>query len=65
MYANLKAEMAKKSITRRQIARTLSLHENTVKNKIAGKSHFSIEESFLLKKTYFPDLTLKYLFAIS
>ena len=63
MYKNLIAEMAKGAITKRAMAKILGVHENTLKNKIAGKTKFDIEESFTIKNTYFPDKDFSYLFA--
>lgn len=63
MYKNLVAEMAKKAITKRAMARQLNLCETTLQNKIKGKSRFDIEESFAIKEQFFPDLELQYLFA--
>ena len=63
MYKNLMAEMAKSSITKRAMAKTLGVHENTLKNKIAGKTKFDIEESFKIKNEYFPNQDFDYLFA--
>ncbi len=63
MYKNLVAEMAKKSIAKRTMAKHLNLCETTLQNKIKGKSSFNIEESFAIKERFFPDLELQYLFA--
>lgn len=63
MYANLVSEMAKKAITKRNVAEVLKVHENTLKNKLDGKSKFNIEEGFVIRQHFFPDLSLEYLFA--
>ena len=64
MYSNLRSEMARGNISNREMAKVLKLHENTVSNKLLGKSEsgFSIEEAFLIKSAFFPDLDLSYLF---
>ena len=63
MYANLVSEMAKKSITKRNVADVLNVHENTLKNKLDGKSKFNVEEGFVIRQHFFPDLSIEYLFA--
>ena len=64
MYSNLRSEMARRNISNREMAKVLKLHENTVSNKLLGKSEsgFSIEEAFLIKSAFFKDLDLGYLF---
>ncbi len=63
MYKNLVSEMAKKSITKRHVASVLNIHENTLKNKLDGKSKFDVEEGFKIRQHFFPDLSIEYLFA--
>lgn len=62
-YLNLKAEMAKRSVTIESISKTLNLHRNSVSNKLNGKNNFTIEEAFSIKKKFFPDISLEYLFS--
>ena len=62
MYKNLIAEMAKSVVTKRAMASTLGMHENTLKNKLSGKSAFTVEESFKIKEIFFPNQELPYLF---
>ncbi len=59
---NLKGEMAKRNIKVEDIANALNIHRNSASNKINGDTSFSIEEAVKVKETYFPDLSLKYLF---
>lgn len=61
MYENLKIEMVKKGITNTQLAILLGVHVNSIANKILH-GPFSIEEAFLIKNNYFPDLDITYLF---
>lgn len=46
MYANLKGELAKRGIRQNEIAHLLGVHENSINNKINGKSRFTIDEAF-------------------
>lgn len=62
---NLKGEMAKRNIKVEDIANELNIHRNSASNKINGDTSFSIEEAVKIKDAYFPDLSLKYLFAKS
>ena len=61
MYENLRVEMFKKNISKKELSSLLGIHENTVGNKISMGS-FSIEEVFKIKKRYFPEFDLEYLF---
>ena len=60
---NLRGEMAKKKVSIEDISALLGIHRNSVANKLNGESAFSVEQSFLIQETYFPDLSLKYLFS--
>ena len=62
MYENLKIEMTRQDISQRELAALLNVHENTIKNKLDGKSSFTIEEAFKIKMAKFPQCELKYLF---
>lgn len=59
---NIKGEMAKRNIKVEDVANVLNIHRNSASNKINGDTSFSIEEAVKVKDTYFPDLSLKYLF---
>lgn len=60
---NLRGEMAKRKVSIEDLASLLGVHRNSVANKLNGDSAFSVEQSFAIQETYFPDLTLKYLFS--
>lgn len=62
-YSNLKAEMAREGIKQVQIAELLDVREATISDKINGKSTFDIDEAIKIKRTYFPNLSLEYLFS--
>ena len=62
MYKNLQAVMKNEGVTNREVGNYLGLHENTVGNKIMGKSPISIEEAFKIKERFFPLYELQYLF---
>lgn len=61
MYTNLKIELVKKSLTQKEIADYIGIHENSMGNKISNGS-FSVEEAFKIKAKFFPECSLEYLF---
>lgn len=64
MYRNLLAEMARKCITKKQIAKFLKVRDATISDKINGKYSFKLDEAFKIKKEFFPQLSIEYLFAV-
>lgn len=62
-YPNLRAEMSRNGIKQNDIARLLGVREATISEKMNGKSTFDIDEAFLIKRTFFPELSVDYLFS--
>ena len=62
-YPNLRAEMSRIGIKQADIAELLGIREVTVSKKMNGKSTFDIDEAFLIKETFFSNLSLDYLFS--
>lgn len=62
-YPNLRAEMSRVGIKQTDIAKLLGVREATISKKMNGKSAFDINEAFLIKETFFSDLTIDYLFS--
>lgn len=62
MLNNLKAEMARQDISRKKIADSLNVRYATIVDKINGKYEFKLSEAFQIKKTFFPDMSIEYLF---
>lgn len=62
MLLNLKAEMARKCLTARDLALVTGLSETTIRNKLAGRTAFTIPEAFKIKLELFPERDLQYLF---
>ena len=62
MFPNLKAEMARKGIKPTDIAKLLKVTYDTAINKLSGKTEFTRAEIFKIRKEFFPDLALEYLF---
>ena len=64
MYRNLNAEMIRHSITSGDIASTIHKTERSARDKLAGRSDFTLSEILAIRKKHFPHMTLEYLFAI-
>ncbi|MCM3527879.1 XRE family transcriptional regulator [Cytobacillus oceanisediminis] len=62
MYRNLKAEMAREGLTMVDLANYLQLRYATVNEKMNGKYRFYYDEALQIKKRFFPNLSLEYLF---
>lgn len=63
MLSNLKAEMVRHNISRSKLADLINVTYGTITQKINGHNSFTIDEANLIKKTFFPSLSLDYLFA--
>lgn len=62
MYRNLEAELARKGITRADIAKALGLALGTVSEKLNNSRKLKVYEAMKIRKTFFPDLDFDYLF---
>lgn len=64
MYSNLKAEMARIALTMADLSidKELNLSYETIRNKFNGKTEWNNREMFLIKKKYFPNKSIEYLF---
>lgn len=63
-YPVLAAEMAKRGITKKQIANALGINYKTFYNKWNGLTPFTWPEVCKIKEAYFPEMTSDELFAI-
>lgn len=61
-YINLKTEIKKSNITIEEIADVFKLQPDNIEDKLEGSGRFTIEEAMILKKKYFSQLPLEYLF---
>lgn len=64
MYKNLEAEMARQKITKTNLSKLLEVRYATVLDKMSGKSRFFYDEANKIKNSFFPDLSLEYLFEL-
>ncbi|KGF11526.1 DNA-binding protein [Peptostreptococcus sp. MV1] len=65
MYFNLKQELKASQITQNQLSELLGVRGATISDKINGKSKFTVDEAFRIKKAFFPKYDLEYLFTFS
>lgn len=62
MLRNLEAEIARKKLSREEVASGIGISTRSLYDKLNGKSKFNLEEAFALQKKFFPDTDLDYLF---
>lgn len=63
MYRNLEAELARKNITRADLARALGINIATVSEKLTKPQRLKLHEAAEIKAKFFPNETIDYLFA--
>lgn len=64
MLHNLISELAVKKITRKKISEETGISQRALYDKINGKTEFTLDEMLVIRDTFFPELTLDYLFEI-
>lgn len=64
MFFNLNAEMARSKLTQSDLARVLNLNSSTISDKMNGKRDFWLLECKKIRDSFFPQLTIDYLFQI-
>ena len=62
-YSNLKAEMARKNIYIQDIANILGVSRDTAGRKLSRKNPLSLDEAFVIVRSFFPDQEVCYLFS--
>lgn len=62
MFRNLAAEMARQNITIKDISLQLHLSEKTIKNYLSGKTRIPWNAVVEIKKSFFPEFEVSYLF---
>lgn len=62
MFENLKAELTKRRLDGRSLARVTGMHENTLYKKLDGKSEFKLSEMELIRKVLKTEAPFEYLF---
>lgn len=62
MFRNLNAEMARKGLTGKQIAKAIEISQKAFSNRRTGKTDFYASEIVVIAKIFFPGLSVDYLF---
>ena len=62
-YPNLSAEMRRFNIEQREIAEHIGRTPETVNRWLTGKNPPSVEDAFKVRDTFFPNMSVDYLFA--
>lgn len=62
MFRNLEAEMARNRINKNDLAKLLEVRYATVLDRMNGRYRFYFDDVLLIRDTFFPKLTLEYLF---
>ena len=60
-YPNMAAEMARHGITQSQIAEAVGKRPETVSNWMQGKTGIPVDKMFVIRDTFFPNLSIDYL----
>lgn len=63
MLANLKAEMSRRGLTAKDIGAIIKRSNQATRDKINGKTGFSVEEALKTRDALFPGLEIEYLFS--
>ena len=58
MFRNLEAELARKNITRAQLADVLGINIATVSEKMTKPGRLKLDEAMKIQRVLFPDLKL-------
>ena len=65
MLRNLKAEMARNGVSTEMVMTVLGKSDKTTRDKINGKSSLYLSEAMKIRDSFFPGLSLEYLFSKS
>ena len=62
MFPNLRAEMARHRLSTKELAACIEVSESAFRNRLAGKTEFTMLEIVRIKRAFFKNLSLDYLF---
>lgn len=62
VYPELEAGLAGKGIRKTEVCGLLHIMPRTLSNKLAGKSHFTVEEAIAIREQWFRDIPIETLF---
>ena len=63
MFRNLEAELTRKNITRKDLARILGINVSTCSEKLTKPGRLKLDEAFKIRDTLFPEMQIEYLFS--
>lgn len=63
MFPNLEAEMARRKFRKGDLQRVLGVRYATIVDKTNGKTKFTLDEAFEIKRVLFPECPIEYLFS--
>lgn len=63
MFKNLEAELARKDITRAELAKVLGINIATMSEKLNYPRRLRLSEAQMIRDKLFPELSMDYLFA--
>ena len=55
MFSELRAEMARKKITIKQLADKVNVNRDTMGGKLSGKRPLYLNEAFIIQRVFFPN----------
>ena len=63
MFQNLQAEMKRYGISTSDLSRVANKTKRSIQDKMRGKNDFTLSEAAKIRDSFFPGLSLEYLFA--
>ena len=63
MFRNLLAEMARNNFSGKDVSELIGMDYGSWRNKMRGRTEFTLGEMLNIRNKVFPDMTLDYLFA--
>ena len=64
IYRTLYGELKKKRMTYADLAKIVNCAESSIKNKMNGKTKFSINEAIIIRNEVAPEMAIDELFAV-
>lgn len=64
-YESLRAEMARRNLTLKEMSTAISMNRDTLSRKLSGKSPLYLDEAFTIQRTLFPGMDVDYLFGLN
>lgn len=61
-YPIIEAEIARRQIKKKDIAKAINITPRSLSIKLMGKSDFTLTEAFAIRESFFSDMTVEKLF---